>query len=478
MRRLLVFSLVLCSVAVGQQLAPELKVFVHVDAPVIALTHVKVIDGTGEPGLLDQTVIISGGKIQAIGASVLIPQGAHILDLKGHTVIPGLVGMHDHLFYPLPSDRDPKGKRVPGSMALYGEMAYSFPRLYLANGVTTIRTTGSLETYTDLQVKKLIDSGKAIGPKMNVTGPYLEGAGAYTPQMYQLSGPDDARETVNYWADRGVGSFKAYMNITHAELAAAVEAAHKRGIKVTGHLCSIGFREAAAIGIDDLEHGLVVDTEFNPGKKPDVCENSKTEDTIAALDLNSGPGREMIRDLVQHKVAITSTLPVFEQFVPSQPNVPQRVLDVLAPEFRADYLATRARRAQSNDFAAAYAKELEFERAFVRAGGTLLAGLDPTGMGGTVAGFGDLREVELLVSAKLTPLEAIHIATQNGADFLGVGDKVGTIAMGKQADLVVVKGDPDKDIANIENIEIVFKDGVGYDSAKLIESVKGTVGLH
>src|SRR5207245_3614564 len=122
---------------------------------------------------------------------------------------------------------------------------------------------------------------------------------------------------------------------------------------------------------------------------------------------------------------------------------------------------------------AAFKKEMEFERAFVKAGGTLLAGLDPTGMGGIVAGFGDQRELELLVEAGFTPLEAIHIATYNGAQYLGEADKVGTIAPGKQADLVVVKGDPSQKIEDIENVETVFKDGVGYDSAKLLESVRG-----
>ena len=118
--------------------------------------------------------------------------------------------------------------------------------------------------------------------------------------------------------------------------------------------------------------------------------------------------------------------------------------------------------------AAAFQKEMEFERAFAKAGGLLLAGLDPTGMGGIVAGFGDQREVELLVEAGFTPLEAIHIATANGAQFLGELDRIGTIAPGKQADLVVIKGNPSKQIEDIENVETVFKDGIGYDSAKLM----------
>jgi imidazolonepropionase-like amidohydrolase len=461
------------------QIAPALKQFVRTDAPVIALTHVKVIDGTGAPARDDQTILISNGKIQSVGANVAVPQNAQTIDLHGYTVIPGLVGMHNHLFYTLPAQRTAEGRRTPGAMALFGEMGETFPRLYLAAGVTTMRTTGSVEPYTDLEIKKLIDSGKAVGPKMNVTGPYFEGDGAFTPQMHQLSGPDDARQMVNFWADRGVSSYKAYMNITRAELAATIEEAHKRGIKVTGHLCSIGFREAAALGIDDLEHGLLVDTEFNQGKAPDKCDDSKTGETIAAIDINSAPVQDMIQDLVKHKVAVTSTLPVFEQVVADRPSVPQRVLDLLAPTSRDDYLNTRARlaKAKNSSWAAEFKKEMEFERAFAKAGGLLLAGPDPTGIGGTIAGFGDQRELELLVEAGFTPLEAIRIYTLNGATFLGLADKIGTIAPGKQADLAVIKGDPGANISDIANVEIVFKDGVGFDSVKLIESTRGYVGI-
>jgi imidazolonepropionase-like amidohydrolase len=230
------------------QLSDAVKGFVRVDAPLVALEHVRVIDGTGAPPAEDQTVVIHNGRIRALGnsASTPAPEGAKALDLSGYTVIPGLVGMHDHLFYPSPHVG---GGGVP---PIYTELAYSAPRLYLAGGVTSLRTTGSIEPYTDLALKKLIDSGLAPGPKLHVTGPYIEGAGSFTPNLHELTGPDDARKTVEYWAEDGVTSFKAYMHITRVELSAVIEAAHRRRLKVTGHLCSIGFREAAALGIDDL----------------------------------------------------------------------------------------------------------------------------------------------------------------------------------------------------------------------------------
>jgi len=464
----------ICCAQGRSALSPSVRELVAVDAAVVVLQHVRVIDGTGAPARDDQTIIIAGDKIESIGnaASVAVPTGAKVLDLNGYTVIPGLVGMHNHMYYPAPN----------GPPAMYPEHATSFPRLYLAGGVTTIRTTGSIETFTDLELKRMIDEGRMAGPKMHVTGPYLEGAGAFTPQMHQLKDAEDARKTAEYWMDEGATSFKAYMHIRPDELAAVVKAAHARGIKVTGHLCSIGFREAAALGIDDLEHGLAVDTEFYSEKKPGVCPDAQAaaREMAEKVDVGSASVREMIRDLIAHHVAVTSTLPVFETLVPGRAPLAKRVLDAMTPEARIAYLN---RRASISDAAAQsywpelFKKEMQFEREFAKAGGLLLAGLDPTGYGGVIAGFGDQREVELLVEAGFSPLEAIHIATANGAEFLGESSRIGTLAPGKQADLVVIHGDPAARISDLEKVEIVFKNGVGYDSAKLIESVRGMVGL-
>ena len=318
-------------------LSQETRDFISVDAPSVALAHVRVIDGTGGPALADQTVVISAGKIQSVGpaASAKTPEGAKVLDMTGRSVIPGLVMMHEHMFYPT------------GRLALFNEMGWSFPRLYLGCGVTTMRTAGSVEPYTDLNIKKLIDSGRIPGPKVRVTGPYLDGKGAFATQFRVLDGPDSARRMVNQWADEGVTSFKAYMYISRAELGAAIEEAHKRRIKVTGHLCAVGFREAAALGIDNLEHGIIVDTEFVPGKKPDVCPpQNETVTHLTKLDIDSEPVREMIRDLVARKVAVTSTLAVFEAFLPDRPPLQQRVLEAMTADARTQYLAARARSAE------------------------------------------------------------------------------------------------------------------------------------
>jgi imidazolonepropionase-like amidohydrolase/glyoxylase-like metal-dependent hydrolase (beta-lactamase superfamily II) len=453
------------------------KSYISEDSPALVLMHVRVIDGTGAPAADDQRIDIEGGKISRVQSAKLknaFPPNAKILDLAGKTVIPGLVGMHEHLFYTGP-------ERGKDGLPFWIEMIDSGPRLYLAGGVTTARTAGSMEPYTDLSLKKLIDGGQKPGPKLEITGPYIGDLLGIAPQLHTLADALDAGRTVDYWAAEGVTSFKAYMGIKPEELKAAIEHAHARGLKITGHLCAVGFREAAALGIDNLEHGIIVDTEFLPEKKPGVCPaREAAEDFAKNVNIESAPVQDMIRDLVAHHVAVTSTLAVFEVSVPNRPAMKKmlRAKDALSPPAWSTYLRIRSGIAEENNPMAAVAlkKEMQFERDFVKAGGLLMAGCDPTSFGGVLPGFGDQRGVELLVEAGFTPIEAIHIATQNGAIFLGENASIGSIGAGKAADLIVISGNPGENIEDIENVQLVFKDGVGFDPAKLIQSVQGLVG--
>jgi imidazolonepropionase-like amidohydrolase len=481
MRLLALISAAACIVSVATAFAEPpapLRPYIKEGSPVLVLNHVRVIDGTGASPVEDQRIDIEGGKITRVQSAKLknaYPAHAKIVDLTGETVIPGLVGMHEHLFYTSPDRRS-------DGLLLFSEMTDSAPRLYLAAGVTTARTTGSMEPYTDLSLKKLIDAGQKPGPKLHITGPYIGDLDGRAPQMHTLTGPEDAARMVDYWAQEGVTSFKAYMGIKSAELQAAIDHAHARGLKVTGHLCAVGFREAAALGIDNLEHGIVVDTEFYPGKQPDVCPAQEAfTDFVRNVQIGSAPVQDMIRDLVAHHVAVTSTLAVFEVTVANRPPLAKegRAAKALAPQGWSTYLQVRSTLAEENDpaDAAALKKEMEFERAFVKAGGLLLAGCDPTSFGGVLPGYGDQRGLELLVEAGFTPVEAIHIATENGALFLGEEATIGSVAVGRAADLVVIAGNPAASIDDVEKIDTVFKDGVGFDPVKLTESVQGLVGI-
>jgi imidazolonepropionase-like amidohydrolase len=465
----------------AQTPAPNpLKTYIKEDAPVIVLNNVRLIDGTGVPAQERMRIDIDHGKITNVQSAMLrnaFPPGAKVIDLEGKTVFPGIVGMHEHLYYATPLE--PKD-----GVVFFGEAPDSAPRLYLAAGVTTARTAGSVEPYTDIQLKKSIDAGGLPGPKLHLTSPYLEGAPTLGPQLYELKDAADAGRFVDYWAAEGATSFKAYMHITPDELKAAIDHAHAKGLKITGHLCSIGFTEAATLGIDNLEHGLVVDTEFYSAKKPGVCPGQRGPmmEMAKSLDIESAPVQQMIQYLVAHHVAVTSTLAIFESFsgkrAPLEFEMEQK--PSMSSESWTHVLETRAGladRADQSPWGALLKKEMQFERDFVKAGGTLMAGCDPTGFGGIIAGFGDQRELELLVEAGFTPVEAIHIATENGAKWLGEEGSVGTIATGKAADLVVINGNPAEKISDVEKVDTVFKDGVGYDPVALLRSVQGLAGI-
>ena len=463
-------GLVLAGPAAAQGPASELsesvREFVAIDAPVVALTGVTVIDGTGADPVEGATVVIEDGRIAAVGPSarVAVPDGAEILDLPGHTVIPGIVGLHNHTFYTTSQ------RRV--------QLSESAPKLYLGSGVTTIRTTGSYHPYSELNLKGAIDRGEEPGPRMHVTGPYLTGTGG-AGYMTQIGSPEDARRVVAYWAEEGVSWFKAYTRISAEELAAVIEEAHDRGLKVTGHLCSVSFTEAVELGIDNLEHGFFTNTDYVADKRPSECPEG-FRDRLLEVEIDSPEVAETFEAMIDNDVALTSTLAIYELIVPGRPPLEDRVLEVLAPEAREEYLATREEIAEEADesiWPTLFEKAQRFEKAFADAGGLLAAGVDPTGIGGALPGFGDQRNFELLVEAGFTPVEVVRVMTLNGAKVLEEDDEYGSVEPGKLAELVVIDGDPIADPAEIRNVKYVFKDGVAFDSAELIGSVKGIVGL-
>lgn len=443
--------------------------FVAFDQPALAITHAKLIDGTGAPARGDVTVLIDHGKISAVGPSkkLKVPAGSTVIDATGKTLTPGWVMVHEHLFYPT-------GK------ANYSAFLYSFPRLYLAGGTTTMRTGGTISPYGDLELKAAIAAGKVPGPDIDATGPYLNGPGLPILAMHVLKDAADAVRTVNYWADEGSTSYKAYMFITRDELKGAIEAAHARGLKVTGHLCSVTYREAAAAGIDNLEHGFAASTDFVKDKQPDTCPANATQ-SLVDLDPASPEVKSLMADLIAHKVALTSTLTVFETFTPGRPEAPEGARGLLIPQLRKQYedaWAAAQTSPRGKAQAVVFPKMMKLEKMYADMGGTLLSGTDPTGFGGVVPGYSAKRQVELLVEAGFPAEQAVKISTLNGAQYLGRDREVGSVEAGKRADLILFDGDPAADPKAFDNIETVFKAGVGYRSQAIIDSLKGQVGLY
>ena len=473
---LLSLALLAASLPAGAQRADgfdkRVKQYVVHDQPVIRIDDVRIVDGAGAPARERQSVVLRDGRIQRITPSSEIAREAAdlVIDGKGRTLMPGLVMLHEHLFF----------LDVLADAPNYSGEPLHAPRAYLAYGATTIRTAGAMNGNDDLQAARMIREGQFAGPEIHVTAPFVNGPGSFAYQLRPISEPAEARRIVRFWAEEGATSYKIYQNISREVLAAAIAEAHARGLKVTGHLCSITYREAAELGIDGLEHGVVVASDFVADKQPDLCPPREVpESALLATAPDSPEMARLIEILVQRKVAITSTLAVFAAGVVDWfPGTED--LTLLNTQSQKAALGTLARLHANNErrerWAALLKREMQFERAFVAAGGTLLVGTDPTGWGGTVPGPGNHAAIRLLGEAGFTPLQAIRFATSEGARFLGVGDRVGTVAAGKQADLLLVDGRPDEDLAQLSRIDLVFKNGIAYDPKKLAESVRGKIG--
>jgi cytosine/adenosine deaminase-related metal-dependent hydrolase len=447
------------------QLPPAVVPFVSVNAPRVALTHATLVDGTGAPAQTDQTVLLDGARIMSVGpsAAIIAPAGAQVLDLTGHTLLPGLVGLHEHTYFG-------GGDRVT-------PMNSSGPLLYLAHGVTTAMTAGSMLPYHELSLKRAVDAGLTPGPRFLIAGPYLDGDASRNPMSLKVPTPESARRAIAYWAAEGTTWIKFLTNVKRDVLRAGIEAAHARGLRVTGHLCSVTFTEAAALGIDLLQHGFITNTDYIPGKQPDVCPPGNQIRQVNA-DIESTDVQASIRAIVKSGAAVASTLSAYESFVPGRAIDP-RGLEFLAPDTRAETERLNAGLATAafNVPPLMVRKMMAWERAFVAAGGLLGSGVDPWATG-VLPGVGNLRNYELLVQAGFTPEQAVQIMTLNGARILREDRRIGSIAAGKNADLVVVRGDVVRTPAAIYDVVTVFKDGVGFDPARLRAAARGRVGLN
>jgi len=467
----LLVCLFICRSAFSQTLSDNNKRFVAFQQESFAITNVTLIDGTGTVPQIAMTVVVKGGKITDIGPSnkLSVPAGATVIDAKGKTLIPGFVMLHEHIFYT---------KMFENEFNVVN-MTNTFPRMYLAGGVTTMRTAGSISPHTDLNINRMIKDGKMIGPKMDVTGPFIERASEFRiPQLPVLPNEQQAGATVDYWADQGSTSFKVYMHVTKNDLTQVVQRAHAHAMKVTGHLCSVTYNEASEIGIDNLEHGFMASSDFVADKKSDLCDAFKQRSSLLALNKDDERMTNLMKALIQRGTTVTTTPAVF---APSTDY--EMVLGggeaALHPDVQKE-LKARYDRAVGKDSSARklFEKELYWIKKFHDMGGKLVVGTDPTGAGRTIAGYSNLWSLEILVKAGFTLQQAVMLCSLKGAEYLKRDKDVGSVEKGKAADFILIDGDLTANVNNIRKIQWVFKDGVGFDSKTIFDSVNGKVGLY
>ena len=432
------------------------KSFVSIDTPRIALVNAKVIDGTGHAAQTAQTILVRNGIIEDVQNtnSLQIAADFYQIDLKGKTVIPGIIGMHNHM-------------RIPRSALLS-----TSPKLYLASGVTTIQTCGTGNPYEEIAIAKSINKGEQAGPEIINSAPYFTGPEGKS-HFIRFTNETMIRDTIRYWARKGVKWLKVYRNTRPSDLQVIVDEAHKNNLKVTGHLCATSYTEAANIGIDAIEHGFIHNYGHATDREVGVCSGNTDFRTNLAID--SEAIKKVQQRLIKNGVALGSTLAIFEAQANMQADV--RDLEVMAPFHQEAYRQGNIRYREKGEdwyFKKEWlTKAMTYELQFFRQGGLLVAGPDP-GLH-NMPGFGDQKNYELFIEAGFKPEEAIQVMTSNGARLLERSD-IGTIEKGKVANLVILDGDLERHPGVIRKVETVFKNGVGFKSDKLIHSVKGNVG--
>ena len=433
------------------------------------ITGARLVDGISSEPILDQDILISAGKIAAIGAtgSIEVPPDIPTLNAAGKTVMPGLIMVHEHLFY------NDHGAPLPH----YAADTVSLSALYLSHGVTSIRTAGSMNITDDIQIKKLIQSGRHPGPEVHLTAPYIDGPDSPIFQLRGYETETEVREMVRYWAKQGIAWLKGYMWVKPDVLQSAIDEAHKRNVKVTGHLCSVTYREAAEMGIDNLEHGFFASTDFAKNKEAGKC--PLPNKSLESMAEEPQKRKALIDTLIKSDVYLTSTLAVLAAGLREYEPSPL-ALRLMNNRARTNAKFVLSRLEEGGDAREAREAELrlamDLEREFHEAGGRLVVGTDPTGWGGTIPGPGNHSALFLLQEAGFSSKEIINIATRNAAQMLEVANRTGAVRVGLEADLILVDGKPDADIKELANLELVITDGVAIDGPKLAAKFEQRVG--
>lgn len=445
--KILLFILFIgCQFGFGQT---DSKYVLHNNSKIL-LENLRVIDVVNKKVLEDHSILISKGIISKVGKSgtLKVPEDSLRIDLKGKTALPGLVMLHEHLNY-------------FSGHAVWDAHPISFPKLFLAAGVTTIRTAGAENPIYDLNLKKRIDDGITPGPTIYVTGPMFNDASGGFLGDFVLPDYASARKATAFWADQGCTSFKVYSEISPEALKGVIEEAHRRNLIVTGHLGKISCSDAAKLGIDNIEHGFASCS----------ADLGLSFEDVWKINPNDKKVTKLIDLLIEKGVVLTVT-----PFSDSDFENPE-LLEYLSMDERKRIVGFLKNKPphmpkESND------KQLRpLEKLFVEKGGRIVLGADAADFG-AIPGFQNHNVLVSMVKGGWTPLEVIKMATLDGADFLKAKDKIGSIEVGKSADLLIVNGKPDQKISDVKNVEIVFKKGIGYNSKQLREDAKGLVGRH
>jgi len=401
-------------------------------------------------------IVIRAGRIHAIGKMAQANEGDRTLKLADNEVLlPGLIDLHAHYNMTLHEKRR--------------EEFVGMPVLYLANGVTSTFPAGSYAPDEMIEMRERIDRREQVGPRILNSGPYF---GPARPGWDPDMDADSLRAEIDHWAERGVAGIKV-KRISARHLEVVLERAHRHGLTVTGHLDSgindtINPRDAIALGIDRIEHFLGGDA---------MPPERSAYDSFPEIRTDSISFRAIVALFLEHRVYFDATLSAYGYFGDREEGYDQWIDE---RRFFTPYARelTEGRRQRIERFGNIFLIKLKTVKAFYDAGGgdLLTVGTDHNSAGEYLPGFSAHRELHAYVMAGLPPVAALRAGTINGARALGLSDRLGSIEVGKWADLVVVGGNPLEDIRNTRNVRHVIKGGEHFDPAALMESVENSIG--
>ncbi len=419
--------------------------------------------GTFQP---NEGILITDGRFATIDAPVTLPEGVKFVKLSDdHYILPGLIDCHAHYNVKLLQKRR--------------EEFHVIPLQYLANGVTVTFSCGEYDPQGMLQLRKDIESGNKIGPRLLNSGPYFGIA-----RRPWHADPQQVRDEVDFWAAQGVGGLKAKL-IDPECLKALIDQAHKHDLTVTGHLDS-GFRNsvnpstAIDMGIDRIEHFLGGDA---------MPDNRSAYSSLARITADMPEFKAIVQKFIDTDTYFDATITAYgyfgdrEQFYDYWFDEPSLLTDYVREKIDERNAARQKRpdrggerRQQKNLFQQIFeAKQTTIDDYF-RAGGLITLGTDHFSSGTHLAGFGAHREMHVMANAGIPAADVIRIATINGARALKIDDEHGSIAVGKSGDLLIVSGNPLEDITSTRNGQYVIRSGIVYRPAELLDSVKGQLG--
>jgi imidazolonepropionase-like amidohydrolase len=412
---------------------------------VLALVGGNLIDGTGAATVPDSAVVIQKGRIIAAGprAKIRIPRHANVVNVSGKTILPGLWDMHAHF-----------------EQVEWGPV-------YLAAGVTTVRDCGN-EFEFITAVRDAIANDLGLGPRLLLAG-IVDGTSPYAIGAQRVDTPEQAGLWTDRYHDAGFQQMKIYSSVKLDEVKVIAEEAHRLGMTVTGHVPEgLNAFQVIDAGQDQINHiGYIADIMHTP--LPADAKRAERAKAVIDIDFNSEAAQKAISFLKAHGTVVDPTIALSEYFTATSAKPPASfepgVKDV-APELIEQLEDVGPPTERSDLMEKVFEKDVAIVGALHRAGIPIVAGTDQT-----VPGHSLHREIELYVQAGFTPMEAIQAATLVPARVMGLEKELGTVEVGKRADLIVIDGDPLADIRNTRNVELTITGGKMYNAADLWRSV-------